>query len=80
METIADYWKAFEEGCVPAGAGAVQRKEMRRTFYAGFHACLVAGLTVADEVGDDDDEGARRMERLHHECLAFAKAIGAGEV
>jgi hypothetical protein len=60
-------------------AGAVQRQEMRRAFYAGFYGALMAGLRMAEESGDDDDAGATMMQALHDECKAFALDVQKGK-
>ena len=77
MRTIAQVWAQFDAK-VLVNAGEVQRREMRRAFYAGFHSCLVASLDIARESRDNDDLGATMMERLSQECLAFVDEIKAG--
>ncbi len=79
MKTIADRWANFERVVLPR-AGSVQRMEMRRAFYAGFHEALMAGLEMANETGADDDAGMAQMQALHDECEQFAADIAAGKV
>jgi hypothetical protein len=78
MRTIAQQWTSFEAAVVPAAAGRVQRMEMRRAFYAGFQAALLATSEAAAECGDNDDLGASMIETLHRECGAFADAVARG--
>jgi hypothetical protein len=78
MKTIADRWSAFERA-VLSRAGTVQRMEMRRAFYAGFHEALLAMLDMANESGANDDVGETMIERLHKECEQFAADIATGK-
>jgi hypothetical protein len=79
MKTVADRWKLFDKHVLSKTAPDIQRKEMRRAFYAGFYDALVAGLEMADESGDDDDAGASMMRKLYEECTAFAGDVAAGK-
>ena len=63
---------------MPTGATAIQRREMKRAFYSGFHAALIAGIEMADESGANDDIGCTMIQRLHDECQRFAVDIQAG--
>jgi hypothetical protein len=78
MKTIADRWAVFDR-VVLSKAGVVQRKEMRRAFYAGFHESLLAMLDMANESGENDDVGETMIARLHKECEQFAADIAAGK-
>jgi hypothetical protein len=72
MRTVKDWWDNFDKLVIPAGAGAVQRTEMRRAFYAGFFSCLEGSGEIVDACGDDENLGAAMMGNLHDECIAFA--------
>lgn len=78
MKTVAQQWEMLAAQVMPPNAPAMQYQEMRRAFYAGFHAALMSGLAMAEESGDDDDAGAIMMESLHQECQQFAKEIAEG--
>jgi hypothetical protein len=78
MKSIVELWVSFASAVMPKNASAVQRKEMRRAFYAGFHAALMAGVQMADESGDDDDKGVAMIQRLHDECAQFVVEVQAG--
>jgi hypothetical protein len=78
MKTVAELWASFESAVIPESAGAVQRREMRRAFYAGFRGALIAGVQMADESGDDDDLGVTMIQRLHDECNAFIVDLHTG--
>jgi hypothetical protein len=79
LKTIADWWADFESNVLPKGAGPIQHQEMRRAFYAGFHAALLAGFEMADASGDNDDLGATMMDRMYREAIAFSKSVTEGK-
>lgn len=78
MKTIEQRWIEFAAAVMPSAASAVQRKEMRRTFYAGFHSALVAGLEIADAAKDSDDVGVTMYAQLDQQLRAFADEVSAG--
>jgi hypothetical protein len=78
MKTVAQFWQGFQADVMPPGAPELQKREMRRAFYAGFFASLMAGLEMAAESGPNDDVGATMIQRLHDECHAFAADVQAG--
>ena len=80
MKTIAERGSDFEAAVLdPVQAEPLQRREMRRAFYAGFFSSLMAGVEMADESGDDDPAGVRMLQALHDECREFGLAINAGK-
>jgi len=79
MMTVAERWDRFVLLVLPPSAPLIQRREMRRAFYAGFSEALAAGIEMAEESGPDDDLGATMMRRLHNECEQFALDVAAGE-
>jgi hypothetical protein len=77
-ETIRKAWESFERDVVPADAGFTQRREMKRSFYAGAHAML----HMVVHVGDDDvteDNGVEVIKRLMNESDAFAFLVRKGQ-
>ena len=77
MRTIAEQWADFERLVLPRTAGAVQRQETRRAFYAGAQAALTVSVEIAD-ADLSDEAGAAVLEGLHDECQRFAGEIAAG--
>ncbi len=75
--TIAQQWATFERLVMPAGAGPVQRQEMRRAFYAGFQGALNVGTEIA-AADLSDEAGAAVLQGLHEECQLFVGEIQAG--
>jgi hypothetical protein len=77
MNTIHDKWSEFEKVINPS-AGAIQRKEMRRSFYAG----AMAVLSITINIGDDaisEDAGVAMIEGLHQETQLFAAQVIKGD-
>ncbi len=77
MNTIVEQWADYEAKVVPRDAPSVQRKEMRRAFYAGAHAALMMLHKLAGEP-ISEDAGAAVLEGLHLEARAFALAVEQG--
>lgn len=71
-------WRTYAEHVLPAGAGAAQKQETRRAFYAG------AGLlfeAMTNAVGPDDvseDAGMEIMASVDAEIRAFLRDVKAG--
>lgn len=81
MKTIAQQWGEFDKAVLLPTAPAIQRTEMRRAFFAGFHSALLSGIEISNVVGDgndSDDIGANMLENLHRECIAFSADVQAG--
>lgn len=74
QKRIASEWNKFEKAVMPPNAPAVQRKEMRRAFYAGVWAMF----QVAKELGEDsvsEEEGVKTLEEIEAECMEFMKQV-----
>lgn len=66
MKTIGEYWKSFESAIIPTDAPDIQKREMRKAFYAG--AASVADIQY--RIGCDDvseEEGMKTLEKLHRD-------------
>lgn len=74
-ETINEKWKSFEAAVIPRNAPQVQRIEMKRAFFAGFHQCL-CDLTAIS--GGDEDEALASLDRYQKEAKGFSIAIMEG--
>lgn len=75
QKRIESEWNKFEKAVMPRNASAIQRKEMRRAFYAGVWAMF----QVAKELGNDDiseDAGVMTLEAIETECQEFMKRVG----
>lgn len=75
---VANDWQQFEEHILQE-AGPVQRREMRRAFYAGAHALLC----TVQALGSDafcEAEGVSILSRLRTEIDTFYSDLVAGKV
>lgn len=72
--TVAHEWKQFEAAVMPPDAPTIQRREMRRAFYAGVWAMLNLASTIADEF--DEPTGAAQLDAISQECKTFTAQIG----
>jgi hypothetical protein len=77
---IQAMWNDFAHRVLPPHAAAIQRKEMRRAFYAGASAMLdrLSGeMSPGDTLDDPNDE--RVVKEVQAEFVEFAEAIKRGE-
>lgn len=75
---IERQWRSFLERVLPAQAGEVQRREMKRAFYAGAQALygtLMGGLTPGDDVHEPD---LQMMANIHDDLERFGQDVSAG--
>lgn len=68
-------WMMFEVQVMPPGTPPIQRKEMRRAFYAGAHAMLEECVSAA---ALDEDAAVEALRRLNNEAAAFGAKVLAG--
>lgn len=78
MASIAEAWASFEAMVVPAGAGATQRREMKRAFYGGVSAMLMFALSLGDKSDAEEDAAIAELDAMSAEVIAFAEAVEAG--
>lgn len=80
MIGLGEIWTQYEKSLLdPANAGAVQRRETRRAFYAGAQALLgllMTELTPGIEPTDDD---LKRLDSINDELKRFALDISEGK-
>lgn len=77
-QLMAEQWDSFARAALPANAGADQRREMRRAFYAGAQAILFKVITSFAPESEPTAEDIQVMEELHQELQDFAKKVAAG--
>lgn len=77
MNTIQAMWASYEAGVIPADAGATQRTECRRAFYAGAQAMLGTFWNLGS-MDVTEDAGVAVIEGMHQEAQAFAGDVLAG--
>ena len=74
MSTIQKEWGYFEEAVMPKDASEMQRKQMRRSFFAGMQAMQVLIEGICDL---SDDAGITKMQEWQDELHQFAQDVKA---
>jgi hypothetical protein len=77
-QLMAEQWNEFSSRIIPADAPAIQRKEMRRAFYAGAQAILFRVIAAFAPETEPTVEDLQIMEDVDRELQDFAKAVKAG--
>lgn len=79
--TIKEAWESLES-MILQNAGPVQKKEMRRAFYAGAQAFLGILLNHLDDNNSDEvtEMDMSLMDSLHDELKQFAQDLQEGRV
>jgi hypothetical protein len=77
MNTIQSKWELFERLVIPKDAPEIQRKEMRRAFYAGAEAILQLQFVIGEE-SISEDAAMAMLTGLHSECAQFGQQIASG--
>lgn len=74
---VGGEWTRYRQEIVPTTAPTVQVQESQRAFYAG--AWALWRLIMATDPGLEPTEAdLKKMDQLHDELQAFAKAVGEG--
>ena len=68
-------WKEYEGSVIPSGAGEIQRREMRQSFYAG--AISLFNLINNNISGDVDvtDDDMALMEHINEEFSMYHQEL-----
>lgn len=72
---LKEHWASFEREIIPREAGAVQREEMRRAFYAGAQACYTGILRMLEPGTEPTENDLLKMAALHAELQQFVKSL-----
>jgi hypothetical protein len=75
MNHIEKIWREFEQRCVPAAAAQVQRREMRRSFYAGASALFSLVMRELSPGPDCEPADERLMDDLSREMRQFEQDV-----
>jgi hypothetical protein len=80
IPTVEQMWLGWAV-CVlpPSGVSNVQRREMKRAFFAGVSSILSSGYQSIGDAGMSEDEGAAVMQNWWNECATFAEAVREGK-
>jgi hypothetical protein len=75
---VAEQWNTFAQAVLPKDCSDLQRKEMRRAFYAGAHMLFCMLLGNLSEGGEPKPEDMQMLADMNAECEAFAESIKQG--
>lgn len=75
MNTVQQQWEAFASLVIAKDAPPIQRREMKRAFYAGAQALLAITYNLG---GEDEDAGIQTLMSLDAELQMFALDIAEG--
>lgn len=78
VTSIAASWASFDRAVMPPGISDVQRREMRRAFYAGAASLLRVLMDELDEGDELTDNDMTRMVALNGELQQFAEDLKQG--
>lgn len=78
MNTIEQEWQELASRIFSPTTPPIQRKEMRRAFYAGAVAIFNMISTAVDD-DTDDDSFIAGMQQWEEEFRQFAEAVQAGK-
>lgn len=79
-QRVAEQWNEFVAKVFPPDVGPIQRREMRRAFYAGGEMVIHVMLDgVQPGIGDPTDDEMSIMRDLMEEFREFAKAVVRGD-
>ncbi|AUB37532.1 hypothetical protein COO91_03477 [Nostoc flagelliforme CCNUN1] len=73
-ETLLSKWLIFANLVIPENAPAIQKKEMRRSYYAGASAMFDLFTNMPDDISEED--GAVIISALQQECADFLSRVG----
>ena len=76
MKHIEEKWNEYEEVVVPAHAGAVQRLESRRAFYAGAQSMLSLFVRISKD-NVPETQGVAMLESCDKELTEFWNSVMA---
>jgi hypothetical protein len=76
MNTVREMWETFALEVIPLDAPSIQRREMRRSFYAGVFVMLQEMKVIGDS--GTEEEGCARLDAIEAELRDFQRLVLAG--
>lgn len=77
-QLMAEQWDQFARAVLPAGTSEIQRREMRRAFYAGAESILFRVISAFAPDTEPTAADLQIMDDLDRELKDFAKAVKEG--
>lgn len=75
---IAEQWESFQREVLPPDCSLVQRREMRRAFYAGARCLLSAIMRGLDPGTEPTEDDIARMEEIEMEFKQYELDLKGG--
>ncbi|HZT29697.1 MAG TPA: hypothetical protein VFA33_07440 [Bryobacteraceae bacterium] len=75
---MAEQWDQFARAVLPPGVSEIQRREMRRAFYAGAESILFRVIQAFAPESEPTDADLQIMEDLHQELRDFGEMVKQG--
>ena len=75
---MAEQWNEFSRAVMPPDASPIQKREMRRAFYAGAHAILIRVMDFLSPGDDPTEADLQIMADVELELRSFADSVKAG--
>ncbi len=72
---IAKEWESYRDAVIPAGAGATQREETRRAFYAGAGSLLHRLQSLMGPGLEPTDADLEVMREVHNELREYIEEL-----
>jgi biotin synthase-like enzyme len=77
-QLVAEQWDQFARAVLPPQCSDVQRRAMRRAFYAGANSILFRVLQVLAPEGEPTAADLEMMNDIHRELEQYAEMVKAG--
>jgi len=77
-QLMAEQWNQFSRSVLPLATSPLQRREMRRAFYAGAQAILFRVIAALGTESEPTAEDLRIMQDVSDELEEFARQVKAG--
>lgn len=77
-QLMLEQWNEFSRRVLPVNASEVQRREMKRAFYAGAQAILFRVIVGFTPESDPTEEDLRMIDGIDRELQDFTEAVKAG--
>jgi len=77
-QLMAEQWDQFARAVLPPQISTLQRREMRRAFYAGAESILFRVIQSFAPESEPTDEDLKIMENIDRELKEFARDVKAG--
>lgn len=78
MNPLEEQWNGFARAVIPADAPKVQRREMKRAFYAGAEAMMRIQYAIGSE-SVTEAEAIKTLEACQKEAHEFAHQVAIGK-